>query len=190
MDTAPDPASTSGSDRAADGNGTSNKTWAAFLYRNWKWIAALMVLGLIIDAFDGKEADHSEAKTTMPSSEVASGRTLPKVQRAAWGPKTLSDTQRYVLVDDPAACKGKEYKMEVKYKGGGTRDKNGNLEDIECDVWTGGNFFQMEFSFPADLKQPAVKPGDYLVLSFVFSGATRSLFSQPNVVTAIERPRH
>jgi hypothetical protein len=57
-------------------------------------------------------------------------------------------------------------------------------------VWTGGNFFQMEFSFPADLKQPAVKPGDYLVLSFVFSGATRSLFSQPNVVTAIERPRH
>ncbi len=123
-------------------------------------------------------------------SNTTQGRQLPKVQRATWGPTTLSESKRYMLVDEPEKCKGKEYRMEVKYKGGGTRSSEGKLEDCECSVWTGGNHFQMEFSFPSDLKQPAIQPGDRLVLSFVFSGATRSfLFSEPNVVTAVERAR-
>jgi hypothetical protein len=125
----------------------------------------------------------------VPSRHVqAQERKLPKVSRSFWGPTTLDYKGRYKLLDEPDQCKGKEYKMEVKYDGGGTR-KGGKLEDCECTVFTDGNSYTMEFSFPSDLKQPNIQVGDYLVLSFVFSGATKSFFSQPNVVTAVERTK-
>lgn len=120
---------------------------------------------------------------------MAEERKLPKVSRSFWGPTTLNDAQRTMLLDEPDKCKGKEYKMEVKYGGGGTRNKDGRLEDIECRVFTGSGSYEMEFSFPSTLKQPNIQVGDYLILSFVFSGATRSFFSKPNVVTAVERPK-
>jgi hypothetical protein len=122
-------------------------------------------------------------------SARAEERKLPKVSRSFWGPTTLSDIQRTILLDEPDKCKDKEYKMEVKYGGGGSRNKDGKLEDIECRVFTGSGSYEMEFSFPSTLKQPNIQVGDYLVVSFVFSGATRSFFSKPNVVTAVERPK-
>jgi hypothetical protein len=145
-----------------------------------------MVLGGIIDMFDSKDADPPQPKTQLSYSEESLERKLPKVQRAAWGPTTLNYKGRYKLLDEPDKCKGKEYRMEVKYFGGGTR-RDGKLEDCECTVFTDGNSFPMEFSFPPEVKQPNIQVGDYLILSFVFSGATQSLFSQPNVVTAVER---
>jgi hypothetical protein len=118
----------------------------------------------------------------------AEERKLPKVTRQFWGPTELDYKKRYMLLDEPEKCKGKEYKMEVKFTGGGTR-RNDKMEDITCTVFTDGSSYQMEFSFPPELKQPNIQVGDYLILSFVFSGATKSLFSQPNVVTEVTRPK-
>lgn len=65
----PVPNAPSSSEESAKTNSASEKTWSAFFFRNWKWIAGLMVLGFIIDRFDGDSSTAPPQSDTPPSTK-------------------------------------------------------------------------------------------------------------------------
>lgn len=106
----------------------------------------------------------------------------PPVRRSFWGPTQLAYGKRIDLCDNPDKYKNTEMKMEVKYRGGGIR-QGGKLTNIRCSVFYGDGSFEMAFMIPSDVSQPRIEPGQYLWVTFVFSGSVDS----PSRVTAISR---
>lgn len=61
MTTTPTPSGTPDSCHIAAAADSSQNSWGGFLYRNWKWLAGLMVLGLVVDFFDGHPSESPES---------------------------------------------------------------------------------------------------------------------------------
>jgi hypothetical protein len=142
-------------------------------------VLGIAVLSQLADP-QGPESNTNEsgasAGTTATSSEQR------PVKRSAWGPTQLAYKKRIDLCDNPDKYTDTEMKMEVKYRGGGIR-QGGRLASMRCTVFYGDGSFEMAFSIPSDVSQPRIEPGQYLWVTFVFSGSVDS----PSRVTAISR---
>lgn len=111
-----------------------------------------------------------------------SSPSAPPVKRSFWGPTQLAYKKRIDLCDNPDQYKNTEMKMEVKYRGGGIRQGE-RLVSMRCTVFYGDGSFEMNFTIPKDVSQPRIEPGQYLWVTFIFSGSVDS----PSRVTAISR---
>ena len=152
-----------------------------------KFLGIIVALSLVIRACGGKHFQEWEAEQEIKAKENAriaqeSSSSEPPVKRSVWGPTQLAYKKRIDLCDNPDKYANTEMKMEVKYRGGGLR-QGGKLRDIRCTVFYGDGSFEMAFTIPSDVSQPRIEPGQYLWLTFVFSGSVDS----PSRVTAISR---
>jgi hypothetical protein len=153
-----------------------NKTW-------WAVGTGWAILYLVANA--NRPSSTSETAESGDDSRVvveASSSPEPPVKRSFWGATQLAYGKRIDLCDNPDKYKNTEMKMEVKYRGGGLR-QGGKLTNIRCTVFYGDGSFEMAFMIPNDVSQPRIEPGQYLWVTFVFSGSVDS----PSRVTAISR---
>lgn len=156
------------------------------LGRNGKWWAAGLawsVLYLIGNA--NRPANDDTPRTTQDDSRpVVAERPAEEIpaKRSFWGPTVLPYKKRIDLCDKPEKYKNTEMKMEVLYKGGGIRQGE-KLVSMTCVVFYGDGDFDMQFSIPKDSPQVRLQPGQYAMVTFVFSGDVAS----PSRVLKIER---
>jgi hypothetical protein len=128
-----------------------------------------------------KQQTGPEFEATAAQSTAESTERRP-VKRSAWGPTVLAYKKRIDLCDNPDKYKDTEMQMEVRYGGGGLRT-NGKLAVMPCTVFYGDGSFAMKFEIPDDVPQPRIEPGQYLMVTFVFSGSVDT----PSTVTKLAR---
>lgn len=104
------------------------------------------------------------------------------IKRSFWGAKELAYKKRIDLCDNPHKYKDMEMRMEVLYNGGGLRS-GGKLVSMPCRVFYGDGSFDMKFAIPSDVSKLRIEPGQYLMVTFIFSGSVES----PSRVIAIDR---
>jgi hypothetical protein len=121
-------------------------------------------------------------ESTPPALAEESSVEEAPVRRSFWGPTQLSYKKLVDLCDNPDKYKNTELKTEVKYNGGGIR-QGGRLVSMKCVVFYSDGSFDMAFTIPKDAPQPRIEPGQYLWVTFVFSGDVHT----PSRVIAITR---
>lgn len=154
----------------------SNRAW---------WGAGIAWAALYSVANLNRPAERPHDESSPNASTIAAAEPVVEdapVKRSMWGPTQLAYKKRVDLCDNPDKYKNNEIKMEVKYRGGGIR-QGGTLTSMECTVFYGDGSFEMHFTIPKDVPQPNIQPGQYLWVTFVFSGSVDS----PSRVTAIAR---
>lgn len=129
---------------------------------------------------ENTHADAGSDTAAMTASEPVVEKG--PVKRSMWGPNQLAYKKRVDLCDNPDKYKDTEMKMEVHYEGGGER-VGGKLVSLPCRVFYGDGSFNMQFEIPGDVAQPSIKPGQYLMVTFVFSGS----IDTPSTVTKLAR---
>jgi len=153
-----------------------NKRWWA-VGVGW---AILYLVGNANRPSDTNESGSPDDDTAVVVEDSSSSET--PVKRSFWGATQLAYKKRIDLCDNPDKYANTEMKMEVKYRGGGLR-QGGKLTNIRCTVFYGDGSFEMAFVIPSDVSQPRIEPGQYLWVTFVFSGSVDT----PSRVTAISR---
>lgn len=140
--------------------------------RRW-WLASLAWAVVYVVAnlnrSEATNADRNAASDTAPTVETQP-QDAPPIKRSFWGPKELAYGKRIDLCDNPDKYKDEEMRMEVLYNGGGRRT-GGKLISMPCRVFYGDGTFEMLFDIPKDVSQGRIEPGQYLVLTFIFSGS-------------------
>jgi len=126
-----------------------------------------------------------ETVPAVASEKVQPARQPPKdeVKRGFFGPIKLAYKKRVDLCDNPDAHKNTEMVMEVKTERILLRNSNGDVSLMSCTVFYGDGSFEMQFEIPDDVKSPNFKAGQYLNVTFVFSGHV----GMPSRVTKITR---
>lgn len=145
-------------------------------------VITLAVVAALFDETKHLDSDTSPGIDGRTEATNEPSLSDPPVTRSFWGPTQLAYKKRIDLCDNPDKYKNTEMKMEVKYRGGGIR-QGGKLTNIRCTVFYGDGSFEMAFVIPSDVSQPRIEPGQYLWVTFVFSGSVDS----PSRVTAISR---